>query len=583
MYLCQEYHPHHFATGNPMSRAHNCEEPSITIAITTYLEKNPEFWTNLPWACLYCGMVNHGTDHHCTNQVCKEETGASREFVLANILSKIDKEITHMGEAEEAIAEIWPIKKAIQVILSPHNREYCGLLTGAFRAPDQDENACVCCQATDNSRLSLDLSSPDPAFIQPHSSTSKPVTLPSHLPSTSTTTILPSPPDSYSSLTLSPLNPLALPFSPPGTSTTTTILSLPGTSSNSTPILSPLYPLLLPRNHPVTSTTTTPPSPPVTSSPPTISPPAPALSSEPLQALVVDDTVMEAMDTDAEEPPYHHNYTPHMAEHDRLMEERMGGRSDEGRRMTMDLVHLGTNGLLTFPPHTTPLESLPAAMVTPTVKKEESSDDSSEESFDWLEDILLQEEEDVQQDMDSISLSPYTLEQLLALSDNEEEMVTLTATTTASITVTQAAPITPPVVTPIDASNATYRHTDVRLRMSQPQPAPITNTNSPSLTSHHTSTAITNPTSSTYAHLGARPRTSTSPPRRAPPPQRRLRRALLPLPPTTRATNGPPASCPAQLFWWCCDSSCGRANSRHRTHCAYCRMENTTVTSYYGN
>ena len=260
--------------------------------------------------------------------------------------------------------------------------------------------------------------------------------------------------------------------------------------------------------------------------------------------------------------------------------------------MTMDLVHLGTNGLLTFPPHTTPLESLPAAMVTPTVRKEESSDDSSEESFDWLEDILLQEEEDVQQDMDSISLSPYTLEQLLALSENEEEMVTLAATTTASITVTQPTSITTPEVTPIDASNATYRHTDVRLRMSQPQPAPSTNTNSnsPSLTSHHTSTTITNPTSSsssnlsTYAHLGARPRTSTtvtsgnSPPRRAPTSHRRLRRALLPLPPTSRATYGP-ASCPAQLFWWCCDSSCGRANSRHRTHCAYCRRENTTVAN----
>ena len=44
---------------------------------------------------------------------------------------------------------------------------------------------------------------------------------------------------------------------------------------------------------------------------------------------------MEAMAMDVEEPPYRHNYTPHRAEQDWLMEVRIGGRSEEGRRMTM--------------------------------------------------------------------------------------------------------------------------------------------------------------------------------------------------------------------------------------------------------
>ena len=98
-----------------------------------------------------------------------------------------------------------PIQKALSVILSPHTREYCGLLTGAFRTPDKEENACACCLATDKHCSKVDLSSPDPAVTQPHSSSSMLSTLPSHPPSTGTTTIL-----SHLDPLASPLNPLLL-------------------------------------------------------------------------------------------------------------------------------------------------------------------------------------------------------------------------------------------------------------------------------------------------------------------------------------------------------------------------------------
>ena len=130
----------------------------------------------------------------------------------------------------------------------------------------------------------------------------------------------------------------------------------------------------------------------------------------------------------------------------------------------MDLLHFGRNGLLTFPPHTTPVEYLPTAMVTPTVMQEEIASSSSKDSFDWLEDVLLQEMEDEQQYLDQLSLSPYTLEQLLNLSDNEEEMVIETTADIATSTTTTTTPA--PIVTTVDTSNAIFRYIDVRLRTS---------------------------------------------------------------------------------------------------------------------
>ena len=67
------------------------------------------------------------------------------------------------------------------------------------------------------------------------------------------------------------------------------------------------------------------------------------------------------MDTDTEQPMHHHTYIPHRAGLDRLMEERLGGRSEEGKMMRMDPVLFETNGLLTSPKHSTATETLPAA------------------------------------------------------------------------------------------------------------------------------------------------------------------------------------------------------------------------------
>ena len=572
MYLCQQYHPHHLSTGRPMARDHRCEAPSITTSITTFLTRNTDFWTNLPWACLYCGLVNHGMDQHCTSQACLEETGANRDFVLANLLTKVGQEIATLDEADEAAAEIWPTQKALQVILSPHNREYCGLLTGAFRAPSQEENVCACSST-------LDLSTPDTAVTHQHSNTSPPATFLSHLPGTSTTTTPPSPPGFHSSPTLSPLDPLALPFLPPGTSTTTTLPS--PTGFHFTPTLDPST---LSFHLPVTSTTTTTPPPPGTSSHLPSSPPVSALTDEPLQAVTLDDTVVEAMDTDTEQPPYHHNYIPHRAEHDRLMEERRGGISEEGREMKMDLVHFGTNGLLTFPPHTTPTETLPTATIPPVIRQEapDTSDESSDESFDWLEDIL-HEEEFQQQDEDELSLSPYTLEQLLNLSDTDEDMDTPTITLTAATSTATPATTNTTTTTTVDASNAPFGPTDVRLRVPLPQSAARTTTISTTFPSTHTVTTTTQPSLNftSFTSTGARPRTFTGGARpslgRTPPQPPRLRRALLPLPPPPPTSHGP-ARCPTQLFWWCSDNDCGRANRRHHTHCGYCGKTRETTT-----
>ena len=54
---------------------------------------------------------------------------------------------------------------------------------------------------------------------------------------------------------------------------------------------------------------------------------------------------------------------------------------------------IGTNGLLTFPAHTSQLDHLPTAAVSPQIREEvdmESSTDTDDDLL-WLEDILEQE------------------------------------------------------------------------------------------------------------------------------------------------------------------------------------------------
>ena len=225
--------------------------------------------------------------------------------MLRNILSKVEHELASLQEVEDHSTQIWPVQKVIEVLLSPHNRTYGALLTGALKAPLPSENCCECC--------------------------------------TSTTTPI---------ITLRP---------------TLTTLTLP-----------PAFPL------------TTPTITPLASSPPLASPslsPVSATPREPLQALNVDNTVKIDMDTPLTTHSTHsHPYIPHMAEEQALQEEATSTPHPDAKRIRMDLVHYGTNGLLTFPDHSTDMDSLPTATIIPT-PVEESDDslailDSSEEY--WL-------------------------------------------------------------------------------------------------------------------------------------------------------------------------------------------------------
>ena len=104
-----------------MTGSHVCQDTSLTLAITNFLARNPQEWAKLQWACLYCGGVNQGVDALCARPNCRDEMGTSRRFVLENILTKVGIELALLPEVDVA-TEIWPVGKAMEVILSPHNR-----------------------------------------------------------------------------------------------------------------------------------------------------------------------------------------------------------------------------------------------------------------------------------------------------------------------------------------------------------------------------------------------------------------------------------------------------------------------------
>ena len=146
-------------------------------------------------------------ESYCTDEQCKGETGASRDFVLANLMQKIGQEMILMDEVEEDVMVIWPVPEILQTLLSPHNRAFCGLLTGGFRTPNLGENICLCCSSTTSN-------APDSTISPTHSNTSASLTLISPSPSTpppgtSTTTIVPSP--STVTTTNSPTHPCPSP------------------------------------------------------------------------------------------------------------------------------------------------------------------------------------------------------------------------------------------------------------------------------------------------------------------------------------------------------------------------------------
>ena len=388
-----------------------------------------------------------------------------------------------MDEVDDEVMVIWPVDKILQTILSPHNRACCGLLTGAFKTPNQGDNICLCCSSTTSN-------APDCTISLTHTTT-------------------------FSSLALS--SPPFSTSSQPGTSTTTTC-----------------------------------------------PPPAPAHTPEPLQAHSVDNTVMEDMEMDTNELPHTHLTIYH---------------------------HLGTNGLMTFPPDTSHLEHLPTATIPPKIREEEAMSSSTTDTSDdleWLEGIL--EQEALEQQLEE-------LEELFNNAELEEMEAAQHTATTEPLTNT-----TPTTTPPIDASGAIFAVTDVRLRQrpaatSSTTPLSTSTTNStvnttttlapaaapmetirPSLLSpsprQSTPPHILEPVASTSGTQGRSrppqnstpaPRTTTYRVRGSPPPRRRQRRALALLPtPRTRCTSA------FQLFWWCEDNTCGRANPTHLTVCRFC-------------
>ena len=147
------------------TRGHECNYTSVTRAVMNYLTRHPQLWARLPWACLNCGQENAGVDALCGRSACRDERGGHRAFVLGNILTKVGVELATLDEVVVSSAEIWPVHKVIEVLLSPHNRAFSALLTGAFRAPIPSENCCECCVTTYQPLISL-----RPRLAMPHSS-----------------------------------------------------------------------------------------------------------------------------------------------------------------------------------------------------------------------------------------------------------------------------------------------------------------------------------------------------------------------------------------------------------------------------
>ena len=174
LYACEEGEAHHLSSGRAVAREHSCADATLPQAITRYLARFPEVWNILPWTCLACNQDNEGTREHC----CVGGETGSRAHALDTLLCNIGQELTLMYEVEVESTELVSIRFLIELLFSPHNNRYQGLLKDAFLLPVESDNPCACMSALGLCETPSTNSTAHPLCTSPASATLPPTTNP---------------------------------------------------------------------------------------------------------------------------------------------------------------------------------------------------------------------------------------------------------------------------------------------------------------------------------------------------------------------------------------------------------------------
>ena len=190
-YACSAGEAHQLPTGTSMTPQHTCNENILCKAIMHHIDVTQEAMNSFSWTCMTCSQVNPGMDRTCMRAGCEDE-GSRRNYVLENLLTRMEQEMILMPEAVGTTPELWSISMVMGVLLSPHNRANTGMLEGAFITPTTGDCACVAALGlnTDPAQLESSLSpapgtpyttpqSSSPALISPQANTDTAASSPS--------------------------------------------------------------------------------------------------------------------------------------------------------------------------------------------------------------------------------------------------------------------------------------------------------------------------------------------------------------------------------------------------------------------
>ena len=194
-YACSAGEAHQLPTGTSMTPQHICEENTLCKAIMNHINVTQDAMNSLPWTCMTCSQVNPGMDKTCRRAGCEDE-GSRRNYVLENLLTRMEQEMILMPEAVGATPELWSISMVMGVLLSPHNRANTGLLEGAFITPTTGDCACVAALGlnTDPAQLESSLSpAPGSPYTTPQSSSSPFITPQAHTDTAASSPSIPAP------------------------------------------------------------------------------------------------------------------------------------------------------------------------------------------------------------------------------------------------------------------------------------------------------------------------------------------------------------------------------------------------------
>ena len=144
LYACKDGEAHHLSSGKAVAKDHQCQDTTLPVAIANYLAMFPGVWALLPWTCLACSRGNDGIREHCHNTSCKDEETGSRAHALDTLLGKVGQELSLMYEEEVENPQLVSVRYLLEIIFSPHNHTYRGLLKEAFLIHVESEDPCAC-------------------------------------------------------------------------------------------------------------------------------------------------------------------------------------------------------------------------------------------------------------------------------------------------------------------------------------------------------------------------------------------------------------------------------------------------------